>query len=119
MGTTKKPLALIILLLVFIVTVLFLVNEYKSERSETAESVYKETGELLDDVADEANRFGNERVGELELIAKYIAIIADDKEELQSFLKKQNSKMPFLAGLGFISPDGEIMAADGSRFSVK
>ncbi|VDG99523.1 Cyclic di-GMP phosphodiesterase Gmr [Lysinibacillus sphaericus] len=119
MGTTKRPLALIILSLVFIVTVLFLVDEYKSERSETAEAVYKETGELLDDVADEANRFGNERVGELELIANYIAIIADDKEELQSFLKKQNSKMPFLAGLGFISPDGEIMAADGSRFSVK
>lgn len=119
MGTTKKPLALIILSLVFVVTVLFLVNEYKSERTETADAVYKETGELLDDVADEANRFGNERVGELELIAKYIAIIADDKEELQSFLKQQNSKMPFLAGLGFISPDGEIMAADGSRFSVK
>lgn len=119
MGTTKKPLALIILSLVFVVTVLFLVNEYKSERTETSEAVYKETGELLDDVADEANRFGNERVGELELIAKYIAIIADDKEELQSFLKQQNSKMPFLAGLGFISPDGEIMAADGSRFSVK
>ncbi|MGN7409351.1 bifunctional diguanylate cyclase/phosphodiesterase [Sporosarcina sp. SAFN-010] len=119
MRTTKKPLALIILSLVFVVTVLFLVNEYKSERTETSEAVYKETGELLDDVADEANRFGNERVGELELIAKYIAIIADDKEELQSFLKQQNSKMPFLAGLGFISPDGEIMAADGSRFSVK
>ncbi|WP_025783729.1 EAL domain-containing protein [Sporosarcina sp. D27] len=119
MGTTKKPLALIILSLVFVVTVLFLVNEYKSERSETAEAVYKETGELLDDVADEANRFGNERVGELELIAKYIAIVVDDKEELQSFLKKQNSKMPYFAGLGFISPDGEIMAADGSRFFVK
>ncbi|WP_039043993.1 EAL domain-containing protein [Sporosarcina sp. ZBG7A] len=119
MGTTKKPLALIILSLVFVVTVLFLVNEYKSERTESADAVYNETGELLDDVADEANRFGNERVGELELIAKYIAIIADDKEELQSFLKQQNSKMPFLAGLGFISPDGEIMAADGSRFSVK
>lgn len=119
MRTPKKPLALMTLSLVFVMTVLFLVNEYKSERSETAEAVYKETGELLDDVADEANRFGNERVGELELIAKYIAIIADDKEEMQSFLKKQNSKMPFLAGLGFISPDGEIMAADGSRFSVK
>ncbi|REB06588.1 bifunctional diguanylate cyclase/phosphodiesterase [Sporosarcina sp. BI001-red] len=119
MSTLKKPLALFILSLIFVGTVLFLVNEYKSERSESAKAVYKETGELLEDVADEANRFGNERVGELELIAKYIAIISDDKEELQSFLKEQNSKMPFLAGLGFISPDGEIMAADGSRFSVK
>ncbi|MBD7907976.1 EAL domain-containing protein [Sporosarcina sp. Sa3CUA8] len=119
MSTSKKPLALFILSMVFVVTVLFLATEYKSGRSETAQFVYKETGELLESVADEANRFGNERVGELELIAKYIAVIADDKEELQSFLKEQNRKMPFLAGLGFISPDGVVMAADGSRFSVK
>ena len=119
MATSKKPLALFVLSLLFVATLLFLVNEYMNERTETAEAVYKETGELLDDVAEEANRFGNERVGELELIAKYIAIISDDKVELQSFLKEQNGKMPFLTGLGFITPDGEIMAADGSRFSVK
>ncbi|WP_432352154.1 bifunctional diguanylate cyclase/phosphodiesterase [Sporosarcina sp. A2] len=119
MSKSKKPLALIVLTCLFIATILFLVNEYNNERIENAEAIYKETGELLDDVASEANRFGNKRVGELELIAKYISVISDNKEQLQLFLKEQNNKMPFLAGLGFISPDGKIMAADGSVFEVK
>lgn len=119
MPTSKKLLAFVLLSMIFVGTVLFLANEYEAGRSETAQFIFKETSELLEGVADEANSFGNERVGELELIAKYISVIADDKEELQSFLKEQNRKMPFLVGLGFISPNGEIMAADGSRFSVK
>ena len=119
MPTSKKPLALLLLFLLFLGSIVFLVNEYKSEKIETSEAIYKETSELLADISAETNRFGNEREGELELIAKYIAVIGDDQDQLQSFLKEQNSKMPFLIGLGFIDPTGNILAADGSHLTIK
>ncbi|GKV69616.1 hypothetical protein NCCP2716_21140 [Sporosarcina sp. NCCP-2716] len=119
MKMSRKLLALAVLAAVFAGSVFFLQAAYKNDHQETADAVYKETGELLDDITKETNRFADERLGELELMAKYIETFADDREKLQHFLKEQDDKMPFLAGLGFIYPDGEIMAANGSWYDIQ
>lgn len=81
------------------------------------ETVQLQTKELLDNFTDETNKFSSERVAELELIANYSALLEKD-EEIIRFLGEQRENMPFFTSLGFIKPDGETLAGDGSRFTV-
>lgn len=90
---------------------------YKSSKTFVLETVQKETRELLESFTDETDKFSNERVAELELIAAYIEFLETDDEIIQ-FLGQQREKMPFFASLGFITPEGEVLAGDGTRFPV-
>ncbi len=107
-----------ILLTIILLTVVTLtIFDYKSSKNFVLETVQKETRELLDSFTDETNKFSNERVAELELIADYIALL-ESEEEIVQFLGEQREKMPFFASFGFITPEGEILAGDGTRFPV-
>jgi diguanylate cyclase (GGDEF)-like protein len=107
-----------ILLTIILLTVVTLtIFNYKSSKNFVLETVQNETKELLDSFTDETNKFSNERVAELELIADYIALL-ESEEEIVQFLGEQREKMPFFASFGFITPEGEILAGDGTRFPV-
>jgi diguanylate cyclase (GGDEF)-like protein len=107
-----------ILLTIILLTVVTLtIFNYKSSKNFVLETVQKETKELLDSFTDETNKFSNERVAELELIADYIALL-ESEEEIVQFLGEQREKMPFFASFGFITPEGEVLAGDGTRFPV-
>ncbi|HLG27644.1 MAG TPA: hypothetical protein VI423_07650, partial [Paenisporosarcina sp.] len=59
-----------ILLTIILLTVVTLtIFNYKSSKNFVLETVQKESKELLDSFTDETNKFSNERVAELELIA--------------------------------------------------
>lgn len=115
---SNRQLQAYLLLVIILLTVVTLtIFNYKTSKDFVLETVKKENHVLLDNFTDETNRFSNERVAELELIADYIALIQTEKE-IVPFLKKQREKMPFFASLGFITPKGEVLAGDGSRFKV-
>lgn len=83
------------------------------------DSVDRETSELLSNFTSETNRFSLERIAELELMALHLPYILNDEKEVSLFLQKQIISMPFFTGLGFISPDGTIIAADGTKFALE
>ncbi|MGB3259626.1 bifunctional diguanylate cyclase/phosphodiesterase [Paenisporosarcina sp.] len=115
---SNRQLQAYLLLVIILLTVVTLtIFNYKTSKDFVLETVKKENHVLLDNFTDETNKFSNERVAELELIADYIALIQTEKE-IVPFLKKQREKMPFFASLGFITPEGEVLAGDGSRFKV-
>lgn len=115
---SKRQLQAYFLLVIILLTVVTLtIFNYKSSKSFVLETVKKESQVLLQNFTDETNKFSNERVAELDLIAKYIALL-ESEEEVVQFLGEQREKMPFFSSLGFISPDGKVLAGDGSRFEV-
>ncbi|MGE6489414.1 EAL domain-containing protein [Paenisporosarcina sp. NPDC076898] len=115
---SNRQLQAYFLLVIILLTVVTLtIFNYKTSKDFVLETVKKENHVLLDNFTDETNKFSNERVAELELIADYIALLKSEKEIVQ-FLKKQREKMPFFSSLGFITPEGEVLAGDGSRFNV-
>lgn len=118
-GVSKRQLLAYILLSLIITTVVALtIINYQSSKEYVIETAENETKELLNSFTDETNKFSNERVAELELIADYLVLLDGDNEEIIEFLGKQRENMPFFTSLGFINPQGEILAGDGSRFPV-
>jgi diguanylate cyclase (GGDEF)-like protein len=118
-NVSKRQLQAYILLSLILMTVVALtIINYQSTKEYVVETVENETKELLNSFTDETNKFSNERVAELELIADYLVLLDGDNEEVIEFLGKQRENMPFFTSLGFINPQGEIMAGDGSRFPV-
>ncbi|MFO1446307.1 EAL domain-containing protein [Bacillus sp. Bva_UNVM-123] len=116
----KRRILVYCLLSILLISVFSIsVFNYQSTRKYISAAVERETSELLSSFTAEAKRYSNERVVELELIAGHLALLPNNKNEIVSFLHVQNNKMPFFTGLGFITLEGEIFAADGSRIPVK
>lgn len=116
---SKRQFQTYILLSLILTTVVALtIINYQSTKEYVIETVENETKELLNSFTDETNKFSNERVAELELIADHIVLLGADNDEVTEFLGKQRGNMPFFTSLGFINPQGEILAGDGSRFPV-
>jgi diguanylate cyclase (GGDEF)-like protein len=115
--SVRQLQAYILLTIILLTVVTLTIFNYKSTKSFILETVQKETKALLENFTDETNKFSNERVAELELIAEYIEFLESDEEIIQ-FLGQQREKMPFFASLGFITPEGEVLAGDGTRFPV-
>ncbi|MGB5945896.1 putative bifunctional diguanylate cyclase/phosphodiesterase [Paenisporosarcina sp.] len=115
--SVRQLQAYILLTIILLTVVTLTIFNYKSTKSFILETVQKETKALLENFTDETNKFSNERVAELELIAAYIEFLESD-EEIIRFLGQQREKMPFFASLGFITPEGEVLAGDGTRFPV-
>lgn len=115
--SVRQIQAYILLTIILLTVVTLTIFNYKSTKSFILETVQKETKALLENFTDETNKFSNERVAELELIAEYIEFLESDEEIIQ-FLGQQREKMPFFASLGFITPEGEVLAGDGTRFPV-
>jgi diguanylate cyclase len=113
----RQRQAYILLTIVLLTVVTLTIFNYKSSKSFILETVQKETKELLESFTDETKKFSNERVAELELIAEYIELL-ETEEEIIRFLGQQREKMPFFVSLGFITPEGEVLAGDGNRFPV-
>ncbi|HSO58552.1 MAG TPA: EAL domain-containing protein [Paenisporosarcina sp.] len=116
MSSRQRQVCFLLTIILLTVVTLTIFN-YKSSKSFILETVQKETRELLESFTDETDKFSNERVAELELIAAYIEFLETDDEIIQ-FLGQQREKMPFFASLGFITPEGEVLAGDGTRFPV-
>ncbi len=106
---------LLTFILLTVVTLIYI--NYQSVKSDVLESVQLETNELLNDFINEINRFSNERIVEIELIADYIATI-ESEEEIVQFLANQRDKMPIIIDLGIISVNGELTVSNGSRVNV-
>jgi len=67
---SKRQLQAYILLSLILMTVVALtIINYNSTKEYVEETVEKETKQLLNSFTDETNKFSNERVAELELIA--------------------------------------------------
>lgn len=116
---SKRQLqAYIMLSLILLIVVALTIINYNSTKEYVEDTVEKETKQLLNSFTDETNKFSNERVAELELIANYIVLLDGNDKEIIEFLGEQNKKMPFFTSLGFITPEGETMAGDGLRFPV-
>ena len=115
--SSRQRQAYFLLTIILLTVVTLTIFNYKSSKSFVLETVQKETRELLESFTDETDKFSNERVAELELIAAYIEFLETDDEIIQ-FLGQQREKMPFFASLGFITPEGEVLAGDGTRFPV-
>ncbi len=115
--SSRQRQAYFLLSIILLTVVTLTIFNYKSSKSFVLETVHKETRELLESFTDETDKFSNERVAELELIAEYIEFLETDDEIIQ-FLGQQREKMPFFASLGFITPAGEVLAGDGTRFPV-
>ena len=113
----RQRQAYFLLTIILLTVVALTIFNYKSSKSFVLETVQKDTRELLESFTDETDKFSNERVAELELIAAYIEFLENDDEIIQ-FLGQQREKMPFFASLGFITPEGEVLAGDGNRFPV-
>ncbi|AYC30401.1 GGDEF and EAL domain-containing protein [Paenisporosarcina cavernae] len=109
--------AYLLMSLILCIVIVVTIWNYHSTKEYVLETVQKETEELLSSFTDETNKFSNERVAELELIADYLVYIKDDQEKI-NFLEQQRIKMPFFTSLGFVYPDGKVLAADGSVFQV-
>ncbi len=113
----RQRQAYILLTIVLLTVVTLTIINYKSSKTFILETVQNETKELLESFTDETNKFSNERVAELELIAEYTGFLETEGEIIR-FLGQQREKMPFFVSLGFITPEGEILASDGTRFPV-
>lgn len=116
---SKRQIQAYVLLSLILLTVVALtIINYQDTKQYVIETVDNETNELLTNFTDETNKFSNERVAELELIANYLVLLDGTDEEIIEFLANQRNKMPFFTSLGFINPEGETLAGDGSRFQV-
>ncbi|MDX1770754.1 MAG: bifunctional diguanylate cyclase/phosphodiesterase, partial [Planococcaceae bacterium] len=116
---SKRQIQAYVLLSLILLTVVALtIINYQDTKQYVIETVDNETNELLKNFTDETNKFSNERVAELELIANYLVLLDGTDEEIIEFLANQRDKMPFFTSLGFINPKGETLAGDGSRFKV-
>lgn len=116
---SKRQIQAYVLLSLILLTVVALtIINYQDTKEYVIETVDNETNELLKNFTDETNKFSNERVAELELIANYLVLLDGNDEEIIEFLANQRDKMPFFTSLGFINPEGETLAGDGSRFKV-
>lgn len=105
-----------IITLAFIILILY---DYHSSKQELVEEIEEQTDEILTSFMTEVDRFTSRRIGDVELMADYIPFILGDEEKLMKFLKRQHDVMDYFASIGFIKPDGTILAADGSRQQVK
>lgn len=116
---SKRQLqAYLLMSLILIIVVTLTMINYNTSKEYVLKTVEKETNQLLTSFTDETNEFSTERVAELELIAKHIVHVNSSELEMVEFLREQRQNMPFFTSLGFITPEGEILAGDGSRFSV-
>lgn len=116
---SKRQIQAYVLLSIILLTVVALtIINYQDTKQYVIETVDNETNELLKNFTDETNKFSNERVAELELIANYLVLLDGTDEEIIEFLANQRNEMPFFTSLGFINPEGETLAGDGSRFKV-
>ncbi|MET1013003.1 MAG: cache domain-containing protein, partial [Paenisporosarcina sp.] len=116
---SKRQLQACVLLSLILLTVVALtIINYQDTKEYVIETVENETNELLTNFTGETNKFSDERVAELELIADYLSLLDGSDEEVIEFLAQQHNKMPFFTSLGFINPQGETLTDDGSRFQV-
>ena len=117
----KRRIVLIysLLLLVFVGTSSFALFNYNGTKKYVLDSVERETDELLNNFTLEVNRYSMERIAELQLMADHIPYLIDKGEDVTLFLHNQNEIMSYFAGIGFITPEGEIRAADGTRFPAQ
>lgn len=107
---------------VFIVTLGFIVLilfDYHSSKQKLIEEIDDQTDEILTSFITEVDRFTSRRIGDVELMADYIPYILGNEKELTEFLRRQHDVMDYFASIGFIKPDGTILAADGSKQQVK
>jgi|GEM_PF-1053138 len=115
---SKRQLQVYFLLTIIFLTVVTLtIVNYKSTKNFINETVEMETTELLENFSDETNKFTNERVAELKLMADYTALLENDQEIIE-FLNKQRENMPYFTSISFITPQGEVLTNNGSRYKV-
>ncbi|WP_391206888.1 EAL domain-containing protein [Psychrobacillus sp. L4] len=108
-----------LLILVLLSVLIFAFTNYNSTKKFVLDSVERETNELLKNFTLEVNHFSLERIAEMKLMAEHIPYLIQNNEDITSFLRNQNNNMPYFIGIGFIKPNGEIIAADGTQFHVK
>ncbi|WP_162805739.1 EAL domain-containing protein [Sporosarcina sp. PTS2304] len=110
----KFVLATIVLTFIFLNTM-----DYQSTKKSLKTKIEEETINMLNSFIAEVDRFSSRRMGNVKLLADYIPYIVDDENEVIDFLRKQHEVMDYFSALGFITPEGKIVADDGSILVVK
>ena len=116
--SNRQIQAYILLTMILLTVVILTIVNFNSMKAFLIESAEMETKELLDDFSDETNKFTNERVAELELIADHVALLENEQEVLK-FLSNQREKMPFFTTIDFITPAGEVLTINDSPYEVE
>ncbi|WP_153730609.1 bifunctional diguanylate cyclase/phosphodiesterase [Sporosarcina obsidiansis] len=119
MKFTKNSWIKIMLLLTLLVFSTLIILDYRSTKDFLKSTVERQTQELLNNFISEVDLFTSRRIGDVQLMADYIPYIVDDEKEVAQYLKRQHDIKNYFSALGFIKPDGKIIADDGSRLEVK
>lgn len=117
--TKRQKIIYSILSIIFTMIVVLSTMNYLSTKAFVLTSIERETSELVSSFVNESNHNSYERIVELELMAEFLPIVLQDEQELSSYLSRQNQKMPFFTGLGFINTDGKVLTADGYEFDIQ
>ncbi|WP_194841081.1 bifunctional diguanylate cyclase/phosphodiesterase [Sporosarcina cascadiensis] len=118
MKMTKNSWLKMILPLVIAGFLVLTISDYLSTKKALKIQIEEETIDILNSFISEVDTFTTRRIGDVELMADYIPYIAEDKEEIAKFLIRQHEIMDYFSALGFITPDGNIIADDGSKLEV-
>ena len=115
----KGKKLLIFLFLVLLVVTTFSIINYKSTKEEIVVSVEKDTNDLLYNFSTEKKRFISARITELELMSSHLSLLVDEPEEFMEFVHNQSKVLLNFVALGFITSQGNIMAAKGLVIPVQ
>ena len=108
----KKLLVFLFIVLVAITTLSIL--NYTSTKEDVVKSVEKDTNDLLYNFSNEKKRFISARITELELMSSHLTLLVDEPEEFINFIDQQSKVLLNFVALGFITPEGEVIASNGS-----
>jgi len=107
------------MILIFTIVVVLTIVYSQSEKENLLHTVEDETTEMLNNVANITNKFSNERVANLELMADYVSVLDGNDEEVVKFLDKQAEMRPDFYTINFINLKGEIFSSDGLSFQAR
>ena len=119
MKIQKSKLLKIVLPLSVMIFLILNFMDYQSTKKSLEKEIDQETESMLKSFISEVELFTSRRTGDVRLMADYIPYIVDDEQEVVRFLKRQHDVMRYFSALGFITPDGKIIADDGLELEVK
>lgn len=115
----KHDLLKVVLPVAVIIFLLLNLWDYQSTKRALQQDIENETESMLNSFISEVELFTSRRIGDVRLMADYIPFIVDDEERVINFLKRQHDVMKYFSALGFITPEGKIIADDGKELEVK
>ena len=119
MDIRKRDLLKIVLPIAVMVFLTINIMDYRSTKKALQRDIENETESILNTFISEVELFTSRRTGDVLLMADYIPYIVEDEKAVIRFLERQHDVMKYFSALGFITPEGKIIADDGKELEVK